>query len=180
MQKSHYLPLKVIREHPRRWIGGDPPRLEPCHRAAAAIEVPLPSSRPAPCRSSGRETSDQSHQARTAELSGLSRRAWPSSNDTRWSTAARHRSLRTRRTTVAVAARKLAAYGMDARHLRVVKQAAEREVGLIEQAIAPHLRRSQSPPATGPRGHATGDARACRHHAIDDAPVGALMRERRW
>lgn len=34
---------------------------------------------------------------------------------------------------------------MDARHLRVVKQAAEREVGLIEQAIAPHLRRSQSP-----------------------------------
>ena len=42
-------------------------------------------------------------------------------------------------------ARKLAAYGMDARHLRVVKQAAEREVGLIEQAIAPHLRRSQSP-----------------------------------
>ena len=47
--------------------------------------------------------------------------------------------------TVAVAARKLAAYGMDARHLRVVKQAAEREVGLIEQAITPHLRRSQSP-----------------------------------
>jgi hypothetical protein len=44
--------------------------------------------------------------------------------------------------TVAVVARKLAAYGLDARHLRVVKQAAEREVGLIEQAIAPHLRRN--------------------------------------
>ena len=34
---------------------------------------------------------------------------------------------------------------MDARHLRVIKQAAEREVGLVEQAIAPHLRRSPSP-----------------------------------
>ncbi|MGB7964517.1 MAG: MerR family transcriptional regulator, partial [Propionicimonas sp.] len=46
--------------------------------------------------------------------------------------------------TVAVIARKLAAFGMDARHLRVVKQSAEREVGLIEQAIAPHLRRNPS------------------------------------
>lgn len=44
--------------------------------------------------------------------------------------------------TVAVIARKLAAFGMDARHLRVVKQSAEREVGLIEQAVAPHMRRS--------------------------------------
>ncbi|MGC3955633.1 MAG: hypothetical protein QM804_15530 [Propionicimonas sp.] len=44
--------------------------------------------------------------------------------------------------TVAVIARKLAAYGIDARHLRVIKQAAEREVGLIEQAVAPHLRRN--------------------------------------
>ena len=44
--------------------------------------------------------------------------------------------------TVAVISRKLSGFGMDARHLRVVKQAAEREVGLIEQAVAPHLRRN--------------------------------------
>jgi transcriptional regulator with XRE-family HTH domain len=44
--------------------------------------------------------------------------------------------------TIAVIARKLAAFGMDARHLRVVKQAAEREVGLIEQAVTPYLRRN--------------------------------------
>ena len=46
--------------------------------------------------------------------------------------------------TVAVISRKLSTFGMDARHLRVVKQAAEREVGLIEQAVAPHLRRNPS------------------------------------
>ncbi|MET9066713.1 transcriptional regulator FtsR [Streptosporangium sandarakinum] len=35
----------------------------------------------------------------------------------------------------------LAAFGLRARHLRVVKAAAEREAGLVEQAIAPLLRR---------------------------------------
>ncbi|MCG5213715.1 transcriptional regulator FtsR [Streptosporangium soli] len=35
----------------------------------------------------------------------------------------------------------LAAYGLHARHLRAVRAAAEREVGLVEQAVAPLLRR---------------------------------------
>lgn len=35
----------------------------------------------------------------------------------------------------------LAAFGLRARHLRVVKAAAEREAGLVEQAVAPLLRR---------------------------------------
>ena len=43
--------------------------------------------------------------------------------------------------TIAVAARKLAAYGMDARHLRAIKQVAEREAALIEQAVQAHGRR---------------------------------------
>jgi len=46
--------------------------------------------------------------------------------------------------TIAVVARKLDGYGMDVRHLRVIKQAAEREVGLIELATAPYLRRNAS------------------------------------
>jgi hypothetical protein len=32
---------------------------------------------------------------------------------------------------------------MDARHLRAVKLAAEREIGLIEQAVAPYSRRRE-------------------------------------
>lgn len=49
---------------------------------------------------------------------------------------------------VAKAAAALGSFGFEARHLRAVKAAAEREVGLIEQVIAPLLRR-RSPGAHG-------------------------------
>ncbi len=45
---------------------------------------------------------------------------------------------------VAVAAKRLAVYGIDSRHLRAFKMAADREIGLVEQAIAPHVRRSRN------------------------------------
>jgi len=45
--------------------------------------------------------------------------------------------------TVAIVAKKLGPFGMDARHLRAVKMAAEREIGLIEQAVAPYSRRRE-------------------------------------
>jgi len=38
----------------------------------------------------------------------------------------------------------LAEYGIDGRHLRAFKLSADREVGLVEQAIAPYVRRSGS------------------------------------
>jgi hypothetical protein len=43
--------------------------------------------------------------------------------------------------TLAIAARRLAEYGIDGRHLRAFKLSADREVGLVEQAIAPYIRR---------------------------------------
>ena len=49
---------------------------------------------------------------------------------------------------IAKAAAALGSFGFEARHLRAVKAAAEREVGLIEQMIAPLLRR-RSPGAHG-------------------------------
>jgi DNA-binding transcriptional MerR regulator len=49
---------------------------------------------------------------------------------------------------IAKAAAALGSFGFEARHLRAVKAAAEREVGLIEQMIAPLLR-SRSPGAHG-------------------------------
>ncbi len=147
VQKSHYLPLKVIREHLEAMDRGeDPPRLEPVTGAAAAIEVPLPNAAGAVPQQRGAKRAIRVTRRELLELSGLS--------EASLAELERHALVSPRRgtvyygrdaLTVAVAARKLAAYGMDARHLRVVKQAAEREVGLIEQAIAPHLRRSQSP-----------------------------------
>jgi hypothetical protein len=44
--------------------------------------------------------------------------------------------------TLAIAARRLAEYGIDGRHLRAFKLSADREVGLVEQVIAPYIRRA--------------------------------------
>lgn len=145
VQKNHYLPLKVIREHLDMMDSGlEPPKLETPVTAPAADPViaqpptaAQPRSAKRPIRVTRREL---------LELSGLS--------ETSLTELERHALVTPRRgtayygrdaLTVAVVARKLASFGMDARHLRVIKQAAEREVGLIEQAVAPHLRRNPNP-----------------------------------
>ena len=144
VQKNHYLPLKVIREHLEMMDRGQEPpalgnpRATPGTEPAEAAQNLAPQAR-APKRAI-RVTRRE-----LLELSGLSESAL--------SELEKHQLVQPRRgtiyygrdaLTVAVVSRKLAAFGMDARHLRVVKQAAEREVGLIEQAVAPHLRRNPS------------------------------------
>ena len=143
VQKNHYLPLKVIREHLDMMDRGQqPPSLTAAATAATAGEAADPASgltpQPHPPRRAIRVTRRE-----LLEVSGLS--------DAALTELEKHQLVIPRRgtiyygrdaLTVAVVARKLSAYGLDARHLRVVKQAAEREVGLIEQAIAPHLRRN--------------------------------------
>lgn len=144
VQKNHYLPLKVIREHLDMMDRGQrPPALggtpseEPSEDSIANAAEGL-TPQPRPPRRAIRVTRRE-----LLEVSGLSEAALAELE--------KHQLVVPRRgtiyygrdaLTVAVVARKLSAYGMDARHLRVVKQAAEREVGLIEQAIAPHLRRN--------------------------------------
>ena len=61
----------------------------------------------------------------------------------------------------------LAAFGVQARHLRAVKAAAERETSLIEQVVAPVLRR-RSPGATERAGQTARDiaALSIRLHAV--------------
>jgi DNA-binding transcriptional MerR regulator len=143
VQKNYYLPLKVIREHLDMMDRGQrPPNLGPVPDEAPSSEVADPAEElaphPRPPRRAIRVTRRE-----LLEVSGLSEAALAELE--------KHQLVIPRRgtiyygrdaLTVAVVARKLAGYGMDARHLRVVKQAAEREVGLIEQAIAPHLRRN--------------------------------------
>jgi len=142
VQKNHYLPLKVIREHLELMDRGEaPPSLTgpaPAAEEPEAAEVVAPASRQPKraIRVTRREL---------LQVSGLS--------EASLADLEKHGLVLPRRgtvyygrdaLTVAVIARKLAAFGMDARHLRVVKQSAEREVGLIEQAVAPHLRRNPS------------------------------------
>jgi len=136
-QKNHYLPLKVIREHLALIDEGhQPPALE-----TPKPQIPASSDdehRPAkrPLRLSRRELLDASGLPE-ATLVELERQLVIKP---RRGTAFYGRDA----LTLAVVARKLALFGMDARHLKAIKYSAEREVGLIEAAVAPYSRRQAS------------------------------------
>lgn len=142
VQKNHYLPLKVIRENldamdagePVPSPGGDRPEAPPPEEA---LPPPLATQRPVhgkrPIHVTRREL---------LQVSGLS--------ESTLTELEKHGLVAPRRgtahygrdaLTVAVAARKLAAYGIDSRHLRAIKHAAEREAALIDQAVSAHGRR---------------------------------------
>ncbi len=144
VQREHYVPLKVIRDHLAQIDRGlTPPSLgsvrQPeggeTNEAAATVPAASPSPAPkAPLRLS---------RAELLEASGLTEAAL--------SELERNQIVLTRRgsssygrdaLTLAIAARRLGEYGLDGRHLRAFKMSADREVGLVEQAIAPHVRRA--------------------------------------
>ena len=141
VQREHYLPLKVIREH-----------LEQIDRGQTQLGLTqgaaLGAGSPAVAQSQNSVTAKQPIRLTRQELldaSGLTEAAL--------SELERTQILHTRRgtahygrdaLTLAIAARRLAEYGIDGRHLRAFKLSADREVGLVEQAIAPYVRRSGS------------------------------------
>ena len=139
VQREHYLPLKVIREHLEQLDRGQAP-LGPGSGAA------IGGSPTSGAQGQNSPTSKQPVRLTRQELleaSGLS--------DAALTELERAQILHTRRgtahygrdaLTLAIAARRLAEYGIDGRHLRAFKLSAEREVGLVEQAIAPYVRRS--------------------------------------
>ena len=151
MQKNHYLPLKVIREHLDMMDRGmAPPRLESPRptvateqgndgtpgAAAPAVQPPRPPAGqpPRPLRMSRREL---------LEASGLTEPALVELEKEHIITPRRGTTFYNRdAVTIAIAARRLAEFGIDARHLRQVKSFAGREYGLIEQAVAPFQRRA--------------------------------------
>jgi DNA-binding transcriptional MerR regulator len=142
-QKNHYLPLKVIREHLALIDqGAEPPAMETPQPAPMVVsEVPhaLAESDNAAARRAIRLTRRE-----LLDVSGLPEATLVELE--------RQLVIRTRRgtafygreaLTLAVVARKLTSYGIDARHLRAIKMAAEREVGLVEQAVAASSSRRQ-------------------------------------
>lgn len=122
-QRDQYLPLRVIKNHLEagdEQDGGSPAGLRPL----------APGAQPADRALTRRELLDQTGigEAQLTELEtfGLVRRT------------GRQYAPGTVAAVRAIAA--LAAYGVQARHLRVVRAAAERETELIEQVVAPILR----------------------------------------
>ena len=153
VQRDHYVPLKVIREHLSQIDRGRPPPAPslPAGRPPSPVGsgAESRSARPAtgqaqppappaaarqPLRLSAQDLLEASGLTETA-LSELERNqiVLP---------AAGHRHYGRDALTLAIAARRLGEYGIDGRHLRAFKMSADREVGLVEQAIAPHLRRA--------------------------------------
>lgn len=143
VQREHYLPLKVIREHLDLMDRGmEPPVLESV-RPTVPTEAPQPST---PQRSSQGPVSSGPVRLDRADLlqqSGLSEAALVELE--KYQIVLPNRGTRyygRDALVVAKAAKQLAEYGLDARHLRAIKMAADREVGLVEAAIAPYQRRT--------------------------------------
>ena len=146
-QRDHYLPLKVIKDHLDALDRGQSPQpLGPVPaRPRAVAAAPEPASgdfarevarRPEARLGRGdllRESGLEEAELRQLEAFGLL-----SAHPGGWFDA----------DAVAVASTiaQMARYGLEARHLRAFKSAADREVGLIEQVVSP-LARQRSPEA---------------------------------
>ncbi len=160
VQKTHYLPLKVIREHLEQMDRGlEPPRLDPPRTQSAPADesapapgpstaaTPQPAAAPGPTGGPANGRRPAARPVRLTrddllEASGLTDAALAELESIQVVVPRRGTRFYGREAlAIAVAARRLAVYGIDSRHLRAFKLAADREIGLVEQAIAPHVRR---------------------------------------
>jgi DNA-binding transcriptional MerR regulator len=137
MQRDHYLPLKVIREHLDAIDRGlEPPPIEPVVPTVPNVAL-APDGLPS-AESFGRRDNlrlSRKELVKIAEISEdlldqleqfalISPRAGTGHYDTD-------------ALVIAQTARELAEFGLEPRHLRAFRAAADREVGLVEQVVAP-------------------------------------------
>jgi DNA-binding transcriptional MerR regulator len=146
VQREHYLPLKVIREHLEMMDRGqtppEPRTLEAGSSASSTTSTAAPSTTPAAPPAAPKKALRLSRQD-LLEASGLSEAGLVELERTGIVVPRRGGSFYGRDAlTLAIAARRLGEYGIDGRHLRAFKMSADREVGLVEQAIAPYVRRA--------------------------------------
>lgn len=139
MQRDHYLPLKVIGEHLDAIDRGlEPPPIEAVvptvpKVALAADGLPSPESfrRTDQLRLSRREL---------VKIAEISEELLDQLEQFGLIAASRTGHYDTDCLVIAQTARELADFGFEPRHLRAFKTAADREVGLVEQVVAPHKR----------------------------------------
>ncbi|WP_022910089.1 MerR family transcriptional regulator [Aestuariimicrobium kwangyangense] len=146
VQRDHYLPLKVIKDHLDEMDrGGEPPNLDAPPPAQVVLPAEEVMPEPRPVATGQRQVSRKPIRLSRRELlaaSGLSEAVLVELERLQLVFPRRGGGYYGREAlTICVVARKLRPYGMDSRHLRAIKQSAEREAGLVEQAIAPFVRR---------------------------------------
>ena len=76
---------------------------------------------------------------------------------------------------IARTARELADFGFEPRHLRAFKTAADREVGLVEQVVAPHKRGRDAAAKARAEETVSRDRRAVGAAARDAGEVGPAL-----
>ncbi|MFE7135553.1 MerR family transcriptional regulator [Streptomyces sp. NPDC057638] len=150
MQRDHYLPLKVIREH--------------LDAAARGEQVKLPAQSPPPgSRGPGEEGWEPLGERRTAARVGRAELLAAAEVDeaelAEWESygllvPGADGGYDAESVTIARLVSDLGRFGLEPRHLRIMKAAAEREAGLVEQVVAP-LRRHRNPQT---RAHAEATA----------------------
>jgi DNA-binding transcriptional MerR regulator len=140
MQRDHYLPLKVIGEHLDAIDRGmQPPPLEPVVPTVPQVALAadgLPSA-----GSFVRRDNLRLSRKELLKVAEVSEELLLELEQYGLITALRGTGhYDTDALVIARTARELADFGFEPRHLRAFKTAADREVGLVEQVVAPHKR----------------------------------------
>lgn len=148
MQRDHYLPLKVIREHLDALARGE------------RIKLPSPSPQRDLLDGAWETESDRPTAARVGRAELLAAAEVSEEELAEWESygliaAGAEGGYDSETVTVARLVADLGRFGLEPRHLRAVKAAADREAGLVEQVVAP-LRRHRNPQT---RAHAEATAR---------------------
>lgn len=137
MQRDHYLPLKVIGEHLDAIDRGlEPPPIDsvvPTVPTVALAADGLPSAASFRSRSDLRVS--RRELVKIAEIDDDLLRELEKFGLVTPIPGTQH--FDTDALVIATTARELAAYGLEPRHLRAFKTSADREVGLVEQVVAP-------------------------------------------
>ncbi|GGJ56696.1 transcriptional regulator FtsR [Streptomyces brasiliensis] len=135
MQRDHYLPLKVIREYLDALERGEAVQLPLVGRQREGRALTEPPEAPAAARIGRHEL------LAAAEIEESDLREWESYG---LIAPLEDGAYDAEVVTVASLVAELGRFGIEPRHLRVMKAAADREAGLVDQVVAP-LKRHRNP-----------------------------------
>nr|BFD86025.1 MerR family transcriptional regulator [Streptomyces sp. Xyl84] len=135
MQRDHYLPLKVIREYLDAVERGEAVQPPVLGRQRGGETVPRQAEAPTAARIG------RAGLLAAAEIEDGELQEWESYGLV---TPLEDGAYDAETVTVASLIRELGRFGIEPRHLRVMKAAADREAGLVDQVVAP-LRRHRNP-----------------------------------
>ncbi|MEU2211737.1 MerR family transcriptional regulator [Streptomyces hygroscopicus] len=151
MQRDHYLPLKVIREHLDALERGEPLQLPAVPQGAPRSGLPDGGTGATPDGPTAARVG-RAELLATAQVSEVELAEWESYG---LLAATVDGGYDIEAVTVARLIAELGRFGLEPRHLRIMKASAEREAGMVEQVVAP-LRLHRNPQT---RAHAEASAR---------------------